>query len=55
VPKRREIINGEVECPILKLFGDVVEKEIVPLKECKKCKNFVGIEDGAVLCAYAWI
>jgi len=55
VPKAREIRNNEIECPILKMFSDVTNREKVSLLECKKCRNFVGIRENQVLCAYAWI
>ncbi len=55
VPKAREIENNEIECPIIKMFSDVTNRERVSLLECKNCKNFVGIRDNKVLCAYAWI
>ncbi|MFP3318294.1 MAG: hypothetical protein RXP98_03800 [Thermoplasmata archaeon] len=45
-PKYREIKENEVYCPLY--------KDIIPVKECKKCKNFIKIEDNYVLCALAW-
>ena len=45
-PKYREIKENEVYCPLY--------KDIIPLKECKKCRNFIGIKENYVLCALAW-
>ncbi len=45
-PKYREIKENEVYCPLV--------KDIIPVKECKKCKNFIRIEDNFVVCALPW-
>ncbi len=46
-PKYREIKDNEVFCP---LYND-----IIPVKECKKCKNFIRIEDNFVVCSLSWM
>ncbi|MGC8663378.1 MAG: hypothetical protein ACP5SF_02500 [Thermoplasmata archaeon] len=45
-PKYREIKDNEVYCPLV--------KDIIPIKECKKCKNFIRIEDKYIVCALPW-
>lgn len=45
-PKYREIKDGEVYCPLV--------KDIIPIKECKKCKNFIKMEDNFIVCAISW-
>ncbi|MGC8496782.1 MAG: hypothetical protein ACP5NL_02100 [Thermoplasmata archaeon] len=50
-PKYRDIVNGIViNCP-LRIF----DTEEVSLVTCKKCKNFIRVEDNKVLCAVSWI